>query len=129
MPTMIPTQGMTKPKMIPTMMMASARPIMVPSFPRSPDPNYCWRTTSRSSREPLGAAFARLVDPLENPLLRAFVDHGPDVGLLVGRIAHDQGLDARQEPLEERVVSRALDVDPLHRDAALAGEGERIGGH
>ena len=47
---------------------------------------------------------------------------GPDVGLLVGRIADLQRLDAREEALEERVVRRALDVDPLHRDAALAGE-------
>ena len=75
--------------------------------------------------EDLGAA-PSLLDPLEDALAVALVDHRPDVGLLVGRVADLQRLDLRQEALEECVADVAVDVDPLDGDAALARERERV---
>ena len=67
-------------------------------------------------------------DPLGDPGPRVLVDHGPDVGRLVRRVADDERLDLREEALEEAVENRSLDVDPLDGDAALAGEGEGVRG-
>ena len=78
--------------------------------------------------EELRACGLGLLDPLGDPRPRVLVDHRPDVGRLVRRVADDERLDLRQEALEEAVEHGPLDVDPLHGDAALAGEGERVRG-
>src|SRR5207245_315710 len=71
--------------------------------------------------EEAGARRLRLLDPREDALLRAVVDHRADVGLVVARVADVQRLDLRQEALEEAVERGPLDVDALHRDAAQPG--------
>ena len=76
--------------------------------------------------EDLGAAGPCLVDPLQDPVAGVLVDHGPDVGLLVCRVAERQRLDLRQQSGDELVVDALLNVDPLDRDAALTGEGEAV---
>ena len=56
-----------------------------------------------------------LGDPREDPLARVVVDHRPDVGLLVGRIADLQRLDLRHELGDEavpRVVERRRSAAP-----------------
>ena len=78
--------------------------------------------------EELRAGGLRLLDPLGDPRARVGVDHRPDVGRLVRRVADGQRLDLRQEALEEAVEGGLLDVDPLDGDAALAGEGEGVRG-
>ena len=78
--------------------------------------------------EELRACGLGLLDPLRDPRARALVDHGADVGRLLGRIAHDQCLHLREEALEEAVDDGPLDIDPLDGDAALPGEGEGVRG-
>src|SRR4051794_4940178 len=71
-----------------------------------------------------GAHFAAgLGDPFGEPGARVVVDDRADIGVVLGGIADLQRLDLRDEHVEERVEVRAVDVDPLHADAALAGEG------
>ena len=74
------------------------------------------------------AARPGLLDPGDDPLLRVGVDHRPDVGLLVRRVADLERLDLGDEARDEVVVGGAADVDPLHGDAALPGEGEGVAG-
>ena len=67
--------------------------------PRSPSAG-SGRRAPRRRRAPLRLP-SRLLDPVEDPLLRVGVDHGADVGLLVGGVADLERLDARQHPLDE----------------------------
>src|SRR5581483_12057527 len=70
----------------------------------------------------------RLAHPLEDPLAILVGDHGPDIGALVRRVADDEGFDLRNELGDERIPRLADDEDALDRDAALAGERERVRG-
>ena len=83
----------------------------------------------RSSRRPSAPRPCDSLDPLEDALALALADHGPDV-----RVARRPG----RRPAAPRPsgtnsatnASQALvdDEDPLHRDAALARERERVRG-
>src|SRR5262249_37573511 len=70
----------------------------------------------------------RLPDPVEDAFARLDVDHRADVRVLVRGVADLQCLDAGNDSRQQRFIAVLLDIDTLNRDAALAGEGESVGG-
>ena len=70
----------------------------------------------------------RLVDgPLE-ALQRGLVDDGAEVGVAVARVGRLDGPGPLDQPLDEGLGHRALDVDPRGRRALLTGQAERRAG-
>ena len=86
------------------------------------------RARRRRSSSPPVATLAppatRLVDPRRHPVALAGRDERRHVGGLVERVADDERCDPLDQRGGEVVGDRAVHVDPLRRDAALAGVGE-----
>src|SRR3990172_7065698 len=85
------------------------------------------RTIRRAAEHDLTAERDGLVDPTLCPRGRGLVDHRPEVGRRVERIAHLQSRGTGQELRHERVVDVVVEVQALDADADLAGVGERPG--
>ncbi len=82
------------------------------------------RAVGLAAEEELAAEGDRLVDPALGPAGGGTVDHRPDVGRGVERIADLEGLRALDEAGHERVPDPLVDEHPLDADADLAGVGE-----
>ena len=79
----------------------------------------------RASAEHRGAVPARVLDEIGDALDRRRVDHRPDLGRRLTRIADDQSGGAIGQPGAEVVGHRAVDDDALGRHADLALVEER----
>ncbi len=82
------------------------------------------RTLAFTAHQHLGSGTARLLDPLGDASRRVLGHEGADVGGGVQRVTHPQPTYSLHEQLGEVVQYVAVDVDPLHRVAALTVVGE-----
>ena len=98
---------------------------------RSTSPSSVGRSSPASSVSPPASSVAPprdgLLDPVEDAVAVALVDHRADLRAGVERVAGDERLDLRPQPGDEVVVGGVLHVHALHRDAALAGERVAVG--
>ncbi len=85
-----------------------------------------------AARQERGPGVHGLLDPGLDALGRVLADQRADVGLGVGRVAGDLGLDGGHDARQQTVVHGRVRDDPLHGDAGLAalvvGEGGDAGG-
>src|SRR4051812_7688633 len=76
---------------------------------------------SPTTEEDLAAERDRLLDPALRPRGCLVVDHRPDVGVRIERIANREALRTLHQATEELVPDRFVDEHPLDADADLTG--------